>query len=89
MEDVISDPGERELLAGRTMVVKKLAALPIEAVVRGYLIGSGFKDYQKSGAICGIALPPGLAMAQQLPETDFYTGLQSAGRTSRREHRFR
>jgi phosphoribosylaminoimidazole-succinocarboxamide synthase len=53
------------------MVVRKLAALPLEAVVRGYLIGSGFKDYVRSGAICGIELPRGLKLADQLPEPLF------------------
>jgi phosphoribosylaminoimidazole-succinocarboxamide synthase len=71
VEDVISDPEERAQLAGRAMVVKKLSALPIEAVVRGYLIGSGFKDYKQTGSVCGIALPAGLAMAQRLPEPIF------------------
>jgi phosphoribosylaminoimidazole-succinocarboxamide synthase len=71
VEDVISDPEERAQLAGRAMVVKKLSALPIEAVVRGYLIGSGFKDYKLHGSVCGIALPAGLAMAQRLPEPIF------------------
>ena len=71
MEDVISDPAERAQLAGRSMVVKKLTALPIEAVVRGYLIGSGYKDYKQHGSVCGIALPPGLDMADALPEPIF------------------
>jgi phosphoribosylaminoimidazole-succinocarboxamide synthase len=71
VEDVVSDPEERALLAGRAMVVKKLTPLPIEAVVRGYLIGSGFKDYKQHGSVCGIALPPGLAMAERLPEPIF------------------
>jgi phosphoribosylaminoimidazole-succinocarboxamide synthase len=71
IEDVISDPAERAQLAGRSMVVKKLTALPIEAVVRGYLIGSGYKDYMASGSVCGIALPPGLQMAERLPEPLF------------------
>jgi phosphoribosylaminoimidazole-succinocarboxamide synthase len=71
VEDVIADPGERALLAGRAMVVKKLTALPVEAVVRGYLIGSGFKDYQAHGSICGLALPPGLRMAERLPQPLF------------------
>jgi phosphoribosylaminoimidazole-succinocarboxamide synthase len=71
VEDVISDAAERAQLAGRAMVVKKLAALPIEAVVRGYLIGSGYKDYKQQGSVCGIALPPGLGMAQRLPEPIF------------------
>jgi phosphoribosylaminoimidazole-succinocarboxamide synthase len=71
VEDVISDKEERAQLAGRAMVVKKLAALPLEAVVRGYLIGSGYKDYKLHGSVCGIPLPPGLAMAQRLPEPLF------------------
>ena len=71
MEDVISDPADRAQLAGRSMVVKKLTALPIEAVVRGYLIGSGYKDYLARGAVCGIALPPGLQMAERLPQPLF------------------
>ncbi|HOX90685.1 MAG TPA: phosphoribosylaminoimidazolesuccinocarboxamide synthase [Burkholderiaceae bacterium] len=56
---------------GRAVVAWRLKPLPVEAVVRGYLIGSGWKDYQASGAVCGIALPAGLAMAQQLPEPIF------------------
>ena len=56
---------------GRSVVAMKLKPLPVEAVVRGYLIGSGWKDYQATGAVCGIALPAGLAMAQQLPEPLF------------------
>jgi phosphoribosylaminoimidazole-succinocarboxamide synthase len=71
VEDVIADPQERAQLAGRAMVVKKLAALPIEAVVRGYLIGSGYKDYKLRGSVCGIDLPPGLQMAERLPEAIF------------------
>jgi phosphoribosylaminoimidazole-succinocarboxamide synthase len=71
VEDVVSDAAERAQLAGRTMVVKKLKPLPIEAVVRGYLIGSGYKDYKLRGSVCGIALPPGLQMADRLPEPLF------------------
>jgi phosphoribosylaminoimidazole-succinocarboxamide synthase len=71
MEDVIVDPEERAQLAGRAMVVKKLTALPIEAVVRGYLIGSGYKDYKLRGSLCGIDLPPGLQLAERLPEPLF------------------
>ena len=71
VEDVVSDREERAQLAGRAMVVKKLQALPIEAVVRGYLIGSGYKDYKLHGSICGIALPGGLKMADRLPEPLF------------------
>jgi phosphoribosylaminoimidazole-succinocarboxamide synthase len=71
LEDIVQDRDEREQLAGRSMIVKKLKALPIEAVVRGYLIGSGYKDYQRTGAVCGIALPAGLQMADALPQPIF------------------
>ena len=71
VEDVVVEPREREQLAGRAMVVKKLEALPIEAVVRGYLIGSGYKDYRLHGSVCGIGLPDGLKMADRLPEPLF------------------
>jgi phosphoribosylaminoimidazole-succinocarboxamide synthase len=71
VEDIIVDPAERAQLKDRSMVVKKLSALPIEAVVRGYLIGSGYKDYCRDGTVCGIALPPGLSMAEALPEPIF------------------
>src|SRR5499427_9147388 len=71
LASVISDADERALLEGRAVIVRRLRALPIEAVVRGYLIGSGWKDYQASGAVCGIALPPGLKQADKLPETIF------------------
>jgi phosphoribosylaminoimidazole-succinocarboxamide synthase len=71
IEDVVADSQERAQLAGRAMVVKKLEPLPIEAVVRGYLIGSGYKDYMAHGSVCGIALPVGLQMADQLPEPLF------------------
>jgi phosphoribosylaminoimidazole-succinocarboxamide synthase len=62
---------EREQVEGRAIVVKKFKPLAIEAIVRGYLIGSGWKDYQKTGAVCGIVLPVGLQEAQQLPEVLF------------------
>jgi phosphoribosylaminoimidazole-succinocarboxamide synthase len=71
VNDVVADSDERAQLAGRAMVVKKLKALPIEAVVRGYLIGSGYKDYKLHGSVCGIALPGGLEMADRLPEPIF------------------
>jgi phosphoribosylaminoimidazole-succinocarboxamide synthase len=71
LDRVISDPAERAQVEGRGIVVKKLKPLPVEAVVRGYLIGSGWKDYQKTGAVCGIALPPGLQLAEKLPEPIF------------------
>jgi len=71
LSDVIRDPDECALLEGRSIVVRKLRALPVEAVVRGYLIGSGWKDYQATGSVCGIALPAGLQQAQKLPESIF------------------
>lgn len=64
-------PEEREQVAGRAMVVKRLKPIMVEAVARGYLIGSGWKDYQQSGSVCGIALPAGLRQAQRLPEPLF------------------
>ncbi len=69
--DVISDTELQEQLTGRSLVVKRLKPLPIEAVVRGYLIGSGWKDYQETGQVCGIDLPDGLQQAEKLPETLF------------------
>ena len=69
--ETVVAPGEREQVRGRAIVVKKMRPLPIEAVVRGYLIGSGWKDYQATGKVCGIPLPAGLRMAQQLPEPLF------------------
>lgn len=68
---VVSDPLELAQLGDRAMVVRRLKPLPIEAIVRGYLIGSGWKDYQHTGKVCGIALPPGLRQADQLPEAIF------------------
>ena len=62
---------EREQVAGRAMVVRKFTPLMIEAVVRGYIIGSGWKDYQKTGMVCGIKLPAGLKEAAKLPEIIF------------------
>lgn len=69
-EDVVA-PHERDQVRGRAMVVKRLEPILVEAVARGYLIGSGWKDYQATGAVCGIALPPGLRLAQRLPEPIF------------------
>ena len=65
------DPDERLMLTGRAVIVKRLKALPIEAVVRGYLIGSGWKDYLRTGAVCGITLPAGLELASPLPQPLF------------------
>ena len=70
-ESVVSGEAEKEQVRGRAMVVKKLKPLTIEAIVRGYIIGSGWKDYQKTGGICGIALPAGLKEAAKLPQTIF------------------
>jgi len=69
-ESVVA-PEERAQVAGRAMVVRKLKPLMIEAVVRGYIIGSGWKDYQKTGTVCGIKLPAGLKEAEKLPEVIF------------------
>src|SRR5690606_27523080 len=62
---------DREPLAGRSMLVRKTNVVPIECVVRGYLVGSGWKEYQKDGRVCGIPLPPGMQQAGQLPEPIF------------------
>jgi phosphoribosylaminoimidazole-succinocarboxamide synthase len=70
-EDVVRTPEERAVVARRSIVVRRLKPLPVEAVVRGYLIGSGWKDYKATGGVCGIALPPGLPMAAALPEPIF------------------
>jgi len=78
LQSVVSDPAERALLEGRAVIVKRLKALPIEAVVRGYLIGSGWKDYQKTGAVCGIPLPKGLPLAAQLPSPIFTPATKAA-----------
>jgi phosphoribosylaminoimidazole-succinocarboxamide synthase len=76
-ESVVKD-ADREQVRGRSVVVKKLKPLPIEAVVRGYLIGSGWKDYQASGKVCGIALPKGLRQAEKLPEPIFTPATKAA-----------
>ena len=70
-ESVVQGEEERAQVRGRAMVVKKLQPLSIEAIVRGYIIGSGWKDYQKTGMVCGIQLPAGLKEAQKLPQTLF------------------
>jgi phosphoribosylaminoimidazole-succinocarboxamide synthase len=72
LEDAIPcDPAELDLINGRAVVVRKLSPLPVEAIVRGYLIGSGWKDYQSTGGVCGIPLPAGLRQAERLPEAIF------------------
>jgi phosphoribosylaminoimidazole-succinocarboxamide synthase len=70
-ESVVSGEAERVQVVGRSIVVRRLKPLPIEAVARGYLIGSGWKDYQANGGVCGISLPAGLQLAQALPEPIF------------------
>jgi phosphoribosylaminoimidazole-succinocarboxamide synthase len=76
-ESVVA-PVERDQVAGRAMVVRRLKPLPIEAIARGYIIGSGWKDYQKTGAICGIELPGGLREAEQLPQSIFTPSTKAA-----------
>ncbi len=78
LDRYVPDPAERAPLAGRAVVVRRLKPLPIEAVVRGYLIGSGWKDYQRDGAVCGIALPKGLKLAAKLPEPIFTPATKAA-----------
>ena len=78
IESLVSDPSDRALLAERAVIVRRLKALPIEAVVRGYLIGSGWKDYQKTGSVCGIALPGGLELASRLPAPIFTPATKAA-----------
>jgi len=71
VEEVIDDPQVLEVLRHRSVVVKRLKPLPLEAIVRGYIIGSGWKDYLETGAVCGIRLPAGLRQADKLPEVIF------------------
>jgi phosphoribosylaminoimidazole-succinocarboxamide synthase len=78
LASAVKDPDELAMLDGRAVIVRKLEALPLEAVVRGYLIGSGWKDYQQSGAVCGITLPPGLKQAEKLPEPLFTPATKAA-----------
>lgn len=78
LEQALPDEHERSEVSGRAIVVKKLKALPIEAIVRGYLIGSGWKDYQKTGRVCNIPLPEGLQMADKLPEAIYTPSTKAA-----------
>jgi phosphoribosylaminoimidazole-succinocarboxamide synthase len=78
IEQVLKDPDERAQVAGRAVVVKKLKALPIEAIVRGYLVGSGWKEYKKQGTVCGIQLPAGLKEADRLPQPLFTPSTKAA-----------
>jgi phosphoribosylaminoimidazole-succinocarboxamide synthase len=74
----VPDPAERARLGDRAIVVKRLKPLPVEAIVRGYLIGSGWKDYQANGSVCGIPLPRGLRMADKLPQPIFTPSTKAA-----------
>jgi phosphoribosylaminoimidazole-succinocarboxamide synthase len=76
--DVVDDAEARKALEGRAVVVKRLQPLPLEAIVRGYLNGSGWKDYQATGSVCGIPLPPGLEQASKLPEVLFTPSSKAA-----------
>ena len=78
LASVVHDPEELGLLEGRAVIAKRLRPLPIEAVVRGYLIGSGWKDYVRTGKVCGISLPAGLKLAQRLPEALFTPATKAA-----------
>jgi len=78
LEKVLKDPAERKQVEGRAIVVRKLKALPVEAIVRGYIVGSGWKEYQKSGTVCGIKLPAGLKEADKLPEPIFTPSTKAA-----------
>ena len=78
IDEVVTDPAERVLLADRAVIVKRLKTVPLEAVVRGYVIGSGWKDYQKTGAISGIKLPAGMKQAAKLPQTLFTPSTKAA-----------
>lgn len=77
-ESVVKGAAEQAQVKGRSFVTKKLKPLPVEAIVRGYLVGSGWKDYQKTGSVCGIKLPAGLREAQQLPEPLFTPSTKAA-----------
>ncbi|MFO0299281.1 MAG: phosphoribosylaminoimidazolesuccinocarboxamide synthase, partial [Pseudomonadota bacterium] len=76
-ESVVA-PAERDQVAGRSMLVRRLTPLPCEAVVRGYVAGSGWKEYARSGTVCGIPLPAGLAMTTPLAEPIFTPATKAA-----------
>ena len=78
LAEVLPDPAERAQAEGRCVIARRLRALPVEAVVRGYLIGSGWKDYQATGQVCGITLAPGLRQAERLPEPIFTPATKAA-----------
>jgi phosphoribosylaminoimidazole-succinocarboxamide synthase len=78
IDELVSDPADRATLQGRSVIVRRLKTLPLEAVVRGYLIGSGWKDYQKTGSVCGVSLPPDLPQASRLPAPVFTPATKAA-----------
>jgi phosphoribosylaminoimidazole-succinocarboxamide synthase len=78
ISEIISDPELAEFLAPRSVVVRKLNPLPLEAIVRGYIIGSGWKEYQRTGKVCGIGLPEGLQQAERLPDVIFTPSTKAA-----------
>ncbi len=81
LEAALPDAAERAEVEHHATIVKKLKALPVEAIVRGYLIGSGWKDYQETGAVCGIDLPDGLTIADRLPEVIYTPSTKAAAGT--------
>jgi phosphoribosylaminoimidazole-succinocarboxamide synthase len=78
LSSIITDANQRAALGDRALLVRRLKPLPVEAIVRGYLIGSGWKDYQRSGAVCGIQLPQGLQQADKLPEAIYTPSTKAA-----------
>lgn len=78
LQEVLTDPADFQQAEGRSMLVKRLEALPVEAVVRGYLIGSGYRDYMETGSVSGLALPEGLQMASKLPTNLFTPSTKAA-----------
>ncbi len=78
LESILPDPEERTLMIGRSVIARRLQGIPFEAVVRGYLIGSGWRDYQRSGSTSGVPLPPGLQQAERLPEPIFTPSTKAA-----------
>lgn len=78
ISEVFADPQLINLLEPRSVIVRRLKPLPVEAIVRGYLIGSGWKDYQQTGAVCGIRLPAGLRQADELPDVIFTPSTKAA-----------
>ncbi len=78
VDQVVPDTEERRQLGNRAIVVRKLKTVPIEAIVRGYIVGSGWKEYQKAGTVCGIKLPAGLREADRLPEPLFTPSTKAA-----------